>query len=188
VLRALEEIFGRGAFQHLSLVHEQDAVGHLAGETHFVRDAHHGHAVTGEVLHDQQHLVHHLRVQRGGGLVEQHDRRLHGQGARDGHALLLAARQLAGVGAGLVRQAHAFKQAHRKVLGFLRQHALELHWCERAVLQDGQVREQVELLEDEADAAAQLVHVDAVRVHVLPIDGDAAFLNGFEPVQRADER
>jgi len=32
VLRALEEIFGRGAFQHLSLVHEQDAVGHLAGE------------------------------------------------------------------------------------------------------------------------------------------------------------
>ena len=56
----------------------------------------HRHARSGQLAHDVQHLVDHLRVEGGGGLVEEHDLGLHGQRAGDGHALLLAAGQLAG--------------------------------------------------------------------------------------------
>src|SRR6059036_1925420 len=68
-----EEVLGRRLLDHLSLVHEYDAVGDAAGEPHFVRDTHHRHAVPGERGHDVEHLVDHLRVERGGRLVEQHD-------------------------------------------------------------------------------------------------------------------
>ena len=38
-----------------------------------------------------QDLLDHFRVQSGGGLVKEHDLRLHGQSADDGDTLLLAA-------------------------------------------------------------------------------------------------
>ena len=45
------------------------------------------------VLHHRQHLAHQLRVERAGRLVEHEHLGVHRQRARDGHALLLAARQ-----------------------------------------------------------------------------------------------
>ncbi len=41
--RTLEEGFARVVFHDDAAVHEQHAVGHALGETHFVRDAQHGH-------------------------------------------------------------------------------------------------------------------------------------------------
>src|SRR3712207_8428124 len=41
--------------------------------SHLVGDDQHGHALAGEVGHHLQHLADHLRVERGGGLVEEHD-------------------------------------------------------------------------------------------------------------------
>ena len=49
-------------------------------------------------------------IQRRGGLVEEHDLRLHGQRAGDGHALLLAAREVGGILVRLVGNAHALEQ------------------------------------------------------------------------------
>src|SRR5882672_4988532 len=49
-------------------VHENDAVGNLARETHLVRDDHHGHAFLGQPDHDVEDLVDHLRVESGGRL------------------------------------------------------------------------------------------------------------------------
>ena len=53
------------------------------------------------VLHHLQDLADQLRVEGGGGLVEQHHRGLHRQGAGDGDPLLLSARKLDGQGVGL---------------------------------------------------------------------------------------
>jgi hypothetical protein len=51
--------------------------------------------------HRIEHFLDHLGVERRGRLVEQHDLGLHAQRAGDGHALLLAARKLAGIFVGL---------------------------------------------------------------------------------------
>src|SRR5437867_774351 len=69
-LRRGEELLGRPLLDHLAFVHEDDAVGDPAGEPHLVRDAHHRHALAREGGHDVEHLVDHLRVERGGGLIE----------------------------------------------------------------------------------------------------------------------
>jgi hypothetical protein len=57
----------------------------------------HRHAVLCQPPHGVQHLADHLRVERRGWLVEQHQLRLHGQRPGDGNALLLAAGELAGI-------------------------------------------------------------------------------------------
>jgi hypothetical protein len=87
----IEEFLRHVRLDDLPAIHEHDAVGHLAGEAHFVAHHQHGHAVLGETDHGVEHLLDHFRVERGGRLVEQHDFRVHAESARDGHALLLAA-------------------------------------------------------------------------------------------------
>ena len=101
--------------------------------------------------HHVQHLFDHLRVERRGRLVKEHDLGLHGQGAGDGHALLLPAGELARVDVGLFGDAHLLQQVHRRspappAVLRLRTDALRQH----DVVQHGEVREQVELLEDHA--------------------------------------
>jgi hypothetical protein len=65
----------------LAVVHHRDAVGRGLGEAHLVGDGDHGHAVARELLHHRQRFARHLRVERAGRLVEQHQCRLHGQRA-----------------------------------------------------------------------------------------------------------
>jgi hypothetical protein len=119
--RRAEEGFLAVILDDAALVHEDHPVGNLAGEAHLVGDAHHGHAFLGQLDHHVEHLVDHLRVEGRGGLVEEHADRVHRQRAGDGHALLLAAGELAGelVGVGLeadpVEQLEAL--VHRFVLG-----------------------------------------------------------------------
>ena len=107
VLARCAQHFGGGAtLHHHSAVHEDDFVGHLAGEGELVGDDHHGPALLGEFLDDAQDLAHQLRVQGRGGFVEQQELGLQGEGAHDAHALLLAAGQFERVGVALVRQSH----------------------------------------------------------------------------------
>jgi hypothetical protein len=68
--RLAEELGRGGVFDDLAPVHEHHAVGHPARKPHFVRDYHHRHAFLGERHHDVEHLVDHLGIERGGGLVE----------------------------------------------------------------------------------------------------------------------
>ncbi len=188
MLRVGEEVAGRALLQDFTFGHEPDAVGHVAREPHLVGHADHRHALFCQRAHHLQHLAHHLGIERAGGLVEQHDRRPHGQRAGNRHALLLAARQRVRIGVGLVGQAHLVEQRHRLFPGFGLAGALELHRRQHAVLERRQVREQVELLEHEADAGTQRVHVKAFGVDVTPVDGDVATVDVFEPVERADQR
>src|SRR6266513_5990004 len=108
--RRAEELFLLGVLDDPPRVHEDHAVRHLARESHLVRDHHHGHAFLGELDHHVEHFVDHLGVERRGRLVEQHGDRVHRQRARDRHALLLAAGELAGVLVLVGEQADALEE------------------------------------------------------------------------------
>ena len=183
-----EELLRRRVLDDAAVGHEDDAVGDAAREAHLVGHAEHRHAVLGQADHGVEHLLDHLRVERRGRLVEQHDLRVHAEGARNRDALLLAARELARVLVRLLRDADPRQVLHRRRLGFRRAQAARAHRRQRAVLQHGQVREQVELLEHHADLAAHRVDVAATGGEVDAVDDDAALLRRLEPVDAADQR
>ena len=110
-------------------------MGDFAGKSHLVRDDHHGHAFLCQLHHHVENLADHFGVERAGGFVEQHHHRVHCQRPGNRHALLLAARELAGKFAGMVRQFHATKQR----LGFRPRILLatpeHFHLCEIEVVQ-----------------------------------------------------
>ena len=93
------------------------------------------------------------RVERAGGFVGHDDRRPVDQGARDRHALLLAAGEFAGT------MLHAFAQTHRRqrfrgaALTFGRRHA-RIAQRHRHVVLRAHPRQQIEALEHEADLVA----------------------------------
>ena len=176
----------RAGLDDLAAVHEHHAVGDLAGEAHLVRDADHGHAVLGEADHGVEHLLDHLGVERDGRLVEQHDLRLHAQRAGDRDALLLAAGELARIFLRLLGDLHPAQVAHRQLLGLRLRHLAHPDRRQRAVLQDGQMREQVEALEHHADLAADGVERAQVVGQLGAVDDDAAFLMRLQPVDAAD--
>ena len=64
----------------------------------------------GEPAHDVEDLADELGVERARRLVEEHELGLHGEGARDRDALLLAAGELRGVGVRLVGEPDAVEQ------------------------------------------------------------------------------
>src|SRR5690606_21338455 len=112
ILRArmlrLVQYIARGALlYHHAAINEQHAVGDFARKTHFVSHHDHGHALFGKLAHHAQHISHQFGIEGGGRFVEQDRLGLHGQGARDRDALLLATRQLRRMRMLLVRQPHA---------------------------------------------------------------------------------
>ena len=173
--------------QDVAAVHEQDSGAHLPGKAHLVGDHHHGHALVGQLLHDLQHLAHHLGVQGGGGLIKEHDLGLHGQGPHNGDALLLAAGELVGIGVRLVLQIDPLQQGEGQRVGLLLPHELGLDRGQGDVLADGHVGEEVEVLEDHAHLAA-----DGVDIHLGvgddgAVKGDGALGGLLQQVEAAQE-
>ena len=120
--------------------------------------------------HDVQHLAHHLRVQRGGGLVEQQHLRVHGQRPGNGHPLLLAAGDLPGLGVDVGRHAHLFQIvscACARASSRLR--FSTLHLADHAVFQHRHIVEQIEGLEHHAHMGAVGRRVDAPPGDVLAV-------------------
>ena len=95
------------------LVHEHDLVADLAGEAHLVGDDDHRHPLRGQLAHHVEDLLDQLGVEGARHLVEQHHVRVHGQGPRDRHPLLLAAREALGVLVHLVGEADPGQQRLR---------------------------------------------------------------------------
>ena len=148
---------------------------------------HHGHAGLRQLLHDLQYLAHHLGVEGGGGLVEQHDLRLHGQRPDDGHALLLSAGQLGGPVVGTVGQAHALQEGHGLLLGLRPGLLLDLAGGHGQVVQHRLVGKQVEVLEHHAHllAVQGQIHLFAGDVHA--VEDDRAGRGLFQQVQASQE-
>src|SRR5438270_9627052 len=93
VFSGVEHLFGRPILDDDPAVHKYDAVGHLAGESHFMRDDHQGHAFIGELADRQENLFHSFRIECGCHFIKQHDFRVQGEAAGDRPPLLLASRQ-----------------------------------------------------------------------------------------------
>ena len=147
-------------------------------------DDHHGDAQPLiDVLDEPQDVPGGLGVQGGGGLVAQEDPGAGGQGAGDGHPLLLAAGELGGIRAGPAGQIHELQQLPGPADGLPSGRARQLQG-EADVVQGRALHEQVEALKDHADGlagAAQLLlrqaeHVPAVHDH----------LPGGGPLQEVD--
>ncbi len=184
-----EEILLRAVLQDLAAhVHEDHAVADLAREAHFMGHAHHGHAFVGQAHHHVQHLADHFRVQGRGGLVEEHHDGVHRQRARDRHALLLPAGQLARELVLVSGQAHAVEHLEAALLRLVGAAAEHLDLRDREVLRHRQVGEQLEVLEHHADLAAQLGQVGLRVVDGHAVDVDLAFLDGLQCVDRLDQR
>ena len=180
-------MFGGADFDDLAAVHEHDPVCHASGKAHLVRDHHHRHAGLCQLLHYLEHLTDHFRVQGGGRLVEEHDLGLHRQRSRDRHPLLLATRKLSRKFGGLLGDAHTLEQLHGACLRFGLFDLAHLYRGQGDVLQHGQVRKKVELLEDHAG-----LHADGLDVaHVVgqrdAVHNDLPALVFFEAVDRADK-
>ena len=152
-----------------------------------MRDEHDGQPeLAVEVAQQREDGLRGVGVKRAGGLVGEQDARAVGQGAGDGHALLLPAGELTGVDVGLVRQVDQREQlAHARVdLG-----AAHAGVAQRIgdIVRDGAAVEQVELLEDHADAAAQrvqllfaggLLRAALAQKHAASADDDGGAVDG----------
>ena len=187
-LRVGEELLRGAALPDLALVHEDGRARDIAGEAHLVGHEQHRHAVLRQLLHDQQHLAGQLGVERRGHLVEEHDLGPHRQRPGDRDTLLLAARELRGEGVELVLEADAPQHFTRELTGFLGRLLLHHAWRQGDVLADGQMRKQVEALEDDADLLPELAQVGFGIVDPHPIDADGSGLDRFQPVDAAQQR
>jgi len=174
-------------FDDLAFIHEDDAVGDLAGEAHFVGDSNHGFALFGQGDHDIQDFADHFGVEGGGGFVEEHDVGALAERPGDGDALLLPAGELVGVFVGLIGDVDPLQEVHggldRLLLGLF----VDPDRGEGEVFQDRQVGEEVEVLEDHGDVGADLLEVLDVAVDMDPFDVDAPLLVLLQAVDAADE-
>src|SRR5262249_31956599 len=119
---------------------------------------------------------------------EQQDQRVHGERARDGDALLLAAGEAVGGFPRLFLETNALQQRQGF---FLRLRPLPAEYPDRRppdVLDHAHMRKQIEALEDDADVAAKRVEVDAGARHAIAMQADLAVLDGLEAVDAAQQR
>ena len=141
-------------------------------------------------LEEAEDRVGGLGVEVAGGLVGGEDRRVVGERAGDGDALLLAAGERGGQLVRLVGHLDLLEQVQR-ALGPLggREHVAEVH-RQHDVLDDGQRGQQLEELEHDADGLAapdrELVLVELV--HRRAVDDDRARRGPVDAGDHVDER
>ena len=101
--------------------------------------------------------------------------------------MLLAAGELARVLVGVRRQAHTVKQLQALLGGFFLAAAQHFDLCDGQVFGDGQVREQLEVLEHHAHARAQFGQVGLRVGDGGAVDHDVALLERFQRVDALDQ-
>ena len=169
-------------------VEQGNRVADALDDVHLVRDDQDGEAAAAADLHDQvEDLVGRLRIEGGGGLVEQQHVGVGGQGAGDADPLPHAAGQLGGVGLAGVGEPHEPQQ-----LGDLRRpgRLVDADELERVahVVGDGAGVEEVGLLEHESDPTARGTQGRVTgRGQVNTVDLDAAGGRAVEESEAAHE-
>ena len=144
-----------------------------------------------ELLEHAQHFLARARVQVAGRLVGEDQRRMVDQRARDGHALLLAAGELGGLVVHAVLQAdpaqHLPGLLQGLAIGKMAGRVRERH---RHVFQGARARQQVEILEDEAElvVAHQGALVVGQRRHILTVEPVFARRRAVQAAQDVHQR
>ena len=145
--------------------------------------------VAGQLLQQGQDLVRAVAVEVAGGLVAEQERRVGHDGAGDGHALLLAAGELARLVLRAVGDAHDAERGLDAALALgpreRGQQQRQLH-----VAEGGEHRDQVVHLEDEPDVArppgGELRA--AQPADLVPGHGDAARAGDVEAAHEVEQR
>ena len=152
-----------------------------------MRDDHHRHAAERQLPHDLQHLTDHFGVECAGRLVKQHDLRLHRQRPHNGHALLLPAGELRGIGTGAVGKSHALQKRHGLLLRLGPGHFLDAYRRHRQVLQNRFMGKEVEMLEHHAHflPVQRKIHLFPRDIHAVEQDRAGGRL--FQQVQAPQE-
>src|SRR5208282_4916508 len=147
-----------------------------------VRHHHDGASLLVELAQQAQNDLFVDRIEVAGGLISQHNLGIVDECAGDANALLLASGELRGQVTGAVFEAHAIERFERFLFVG---HAVEV-LREHHVLDGGEIRNHVELLEDEADGlSAHVVEIGGTKAgDVLSIKPDLA---AGGPVEAPDE-
>ena len=185
--RRCEEGFGRRFLDDLAGVHEDDAVRGGPGEAHLMRDDEHRHALAGEVGHDIEYFLDHFGIEGARRFVEKHDFGVHGEGASDGHALLLPAGKLLGPGYFLVGEADFREELSSEGDSFLLAFLEHDRGRKRDVVDHVQVGKEIEALENHAHFLADVADIGLFVGDALSIDQNRARVEAFEAVHRAQE-
>ncbi len=159
ILRVAKDGLGVSALDQLSLLKDQDPVGHFAGKLHLVGDDELSHSLVIELAHDRQNLPNQTRIERRSRLVIEHDARSHGESPGNGGALLLPARQLAGMGMEPISQPNLREQGPRPVEGLAAADLTNDARSEGDILENRQMGKEVEPLKDEANLPSQLAEL-----------------------------
>jgi len=163
-------------------VQDRDLVGELLGLVEILGGEEHGGAAAGEVLDDLPHLEAALRVEAGGGLVEEDDLRV----ADEAHGDVEAAAHAAGVGgdpaAGRVDEAEPGKQAVGDLPRAL--HAPQLGDHDEVLPAGEDLVHRREL----AGKADRVPDLRGLRRDVEPADGGGAAVGLEEGREDPDER
>src|SRR5213594_2036713 len=188
LLRVFKDFLRVAFLEDHPAVHEDDSPGDVARKSHFVGHDDHRHPVAGQGRHHVEDIADVLRVQGGRGFVEQHGLGIHGQRPRNRDPLLLAARQLRGVGVCFRRQPDPRQELLRLIFRLFSGHALHSDGAEHDVLLGGEVSEEVETLEHHADLLSDPLPVNVVAIHMDPVDEHAARVRFDQEIDAAQER
>ena len=147
-------LVGLAAPDDLAAVDHGDVVGDFAGRRHVMGDGDGGgaealHAIDDQVVDD----VGHDGIKARGGLIEENDFGIGGDGAGQRHALLHSARKLRGIKAAHIRcQTHLGQLVGGHVLSLRSRHAAALNQAEGHVFPHAQTVEEGRTLEQHAEA------------------------------------
>src|SRR5882724_1603590 len=178
---------------HLAAVEQADDSVGAVGQARVVGDHDHGRLVLAVQLFENAHdLVAHLAVEVAGGLVGQEDLRAADDGAGDRHPLLLAARELGGEVMGARGKPHPVEGGERPLPALLRRKTA-VQQRDLDVVDDGEIADQVELLENEthpfiADAGELPVAVPVAAADPLAVELDLALARLVEQTDQVEER
>jgi len=161
-------------------------VRHTFGKAHLVGHHNHGHAFFGQIDHDIKDFLDHFRVERGCGFIEEHDLRVHAEAARNGHPLLLSAGKLARVFFGLLGDLNLFQVVHGLFFRFLLGNLSHPYRAEGQVVQDCQVRKQIEVLEYHAHFCTDLLDVFDIVGQLDAVDDNLPALVFFQAIDASD--
>src|SRR5262245_11128806 len=150
-------------------------------------NAYHRHSFICELHHSVEHFLHHFRIKCRRRLVKQHDLRLHTERARNGHTLLLAARQLSGVFIGLILDAHLSQQPNRAIMRFRSGNAANLHRSQHTIFGNSEMRKEIEALKHHANFAAHAVDICDPVIQLDAVDNDPASIVLLNMVDASNE-
>ena len=177
------DVLRRASLYDAARIHDGDPVGEAHGFTLIVGHEHEGAA---DLVMNAPKLILHglakLQIEGGKRLVEQQNRGAHHQGARQGHALLLAARQRAHRPIALRVEPNQRDDLADAAFHLFARHARDPGPV-RNVLAHRHVREQAIALENHVGRSC----VRTQRRHVLTLDVDAAARRTDEAPDRAQK-